>query len=250
MSRGILLAGHGSHLNPESSAPVHAHACRLRERLPVDTEVRTAFWKEEPALSRAFDSFSADVEDIIVVPLFIADGYFTATVIPRELRLSGRQSTLNGHRVQYTPPIGAHPSLARVLVERAREAGATGREALVVLGHGTSRDPRSAANTLFQADAVRRLDAFPEVTAAFIDQDPNMRDIFALTRAQDIIMVPLFIADGWHVGQSIPGDMRLDSAATIRDGRTLRFARAAGTHPAVTDVLLELIDEAARLPAR
>ncbi|MCA9829408.1 MAG: CbiX/SirB N-terminal domain-containing protein [Dehalococcoidia bacterium] len=246
MSRGLLLAGHGSHLNPDSSAPIHAHVSHLRERLPADVEVRAAFWKEEPALSRALESFTSAVRDITAVPLFIAGGYFTGTVIPRELRLSGRVNTVDGHRVLYTPPIGSHPLLARVLIERAMESGATGHEALVILGHGTPRDPRSVTNTLLQADAVRNLGPFPEVATAFIDQDPNMRDIFSLVKAPDIIMVPLFIADGWHVGQTIPGDMQIDGAATVRDGRSLRFARAAGTHPAVTEVILELFAETAR----
>ncbi len=246
MSSGLLLAGHGSHLSPGSSAPIHTHVTRLRERLPADVEVRAGFWKEEPALSRALESFSPAVKDITVVPLFIAEGYFTGKVIPREMRLSGRVNTVDGQRVLYTPPIGSHPMLARVLIERAMESGATGREALVVLGHGTPRDPRSAANTLLQVEAVRNLGPFPEVAAAFIDQDPDMRDIFSIVKAPDIIMVPLFIADGWHVGQTIPGDMQVDGATTIRDGRSLRFARAAGTHPAVTDVVLELFAEAAR----
>ncbi len=247
MSRGVLLVGHGSHLSPDSSAPIHGHARVLRDRLPAGVEVRTAFWKEEPSLSRAIDWFPPAVDDITVVPIFISNGYFTGQVIPREMRLSGPLSMVDGRKVRYTSPIGAHPSLARVLVQRALEAGATGNEMLVVLGHGTPRDPRSAANTLLQAEAVRFLGVFREATAAFIDQDPNMRDIFAMTATRDIIMVPLFIADGWHVGQTIPDDMHLDGAATIRDGRSLRFAHAVGTHPAVTDVILELITEASLL---
>ena len=57
-------------------------------------------------------------------------------------------------------------------------------------------------------------------------------------------MVPLFIADGWHVGETIPEDMALDGVSTIRDGRSLRFAGAAGTHPAVAGVIAEMVEEA------
>lgn len=245
MNKGVLLVAHGSHLNVWSSAPAHAHAARLRQLLTPDVEVRTAFWKEEPGLSRGLDAFSSSVADVTVVPLFIANGYFTRTVIPRELQLSGRVTSIGDRRVRYASPIGSHPSLAKVLVQRSREAGATGSEALAILGHGTGRDNRSAANTYLQSDAVRDLAASPEVVTVFIDQSPNMRDVFEIARSRDIIMVPLFIADGWHVGETIPGDMRLDGASTIRDGRSLRFARAVGTHPAVTDVLVELIAEAA-----
>lgn len=245
MSRGILLAGHGSHLNPDSSAPIYAHACRVRRRLP-GVEVRTGFWKEEPALCRALEGFGQEVDDVTVVPVFIASGYFTEQVIPREMRLSGCLSEVDGRRVRYTAPIGAHPALADVIVQRAKEAGATGAEALAVLGHGTPRNRNSQENTLLQAEAVRALGAFAEVTAVFIDQEPNMREVFDLVSAREIVMAPLFIADGWHVGQTIPEDMALDGGAIEHEGRSLRYAAAAGTHPAVADVIAQLVEEAAR----
>ena len=86
MSSGLLLVGHGSHLNGNSSAPVFAHADRLRAMRRFD-EVRVAFWKEEPQLSRGLDGFDAD--DVTVVPVFISAGYFTNEVIPREMGSAG-----------------------------------------------------------------------------------------------------------------------------------------------------------------
>ncbi|MBI5949767.1 MAG: hypothetical protein HY875_16650 [Chloroflexi bacterium] len=244
MTRGVLLVGHGSHFNANSSAPVHAHAERLAGRLPAGTEIRTAFWKEEPPLCRGLDAFSPAVDDVTVVPVFIATGYFTEEVVPRELRITGPIGEVDGIRVRYTGAIGAHPSLAKVVVQRAMEAGATGREALAVLGHGTSRNRRSAENTVLQAEFVRRLGIFPEVTAVFLDQEPNMRAVFDHVAAAEAVMVPLFIADGWHVGETIPEDMALDGVSTVRDGRSLRFAAAAGTHPAIAGVIAEMVEEA------
>ncbi len=244
MTRGVLLAGHGSHFNSNSSAPIHAHARRLAKRLPPEVEVRTAFWREEPALCRALDAFTPAVDDVTVVPVFIASGYFTEEVVPRELRVSGALSRVDGCLVRYAGAVGAHPSLAKVVVQRAMEAGATGREALAVLGHGTSRNRRSADNTVLQAEFVRRLGVFPEVTAVFLDQEPNMRDVFDYVEARETVMVPLFIADGWHVGETIPEDMALDGVSTIRNGRSLRFAAAVGTHPAIAGVIAEMVEEA------
>ena len=246
MSEGVLVVGHGSHLHAASSAPIHAHVRRLRARLSAGVEVRAAFWKEEPALSRGLESFSSAVDDVTVVPLFMASGYFTGQVIPREMQLSGRLTSAAGRSVRLTPPIGGHPLLARVIVERALEAGAPAGSAVVVLGHGTARHSGSSANTLQQVEHVRRIGPFSEVTAAFIDQEPNIRNIGALVSARDTVVVPLFIADGWHVGITIPEDLRLDGAATLVGGRSLRLAQAVGTHPTVTDVILELVAEASR----
>jgi sirohydrochlorin cobaltochelatase len=239
----VLLVGHGSHLDPNSSAPVHAHARRLRE-LGCFREVRTAFWKEEPSLSRGLDGFEAD--SVTVVPIFISSGYFTEEVIPREMGLDGRASVVDGRCVRYTAPIGAHPALARVIVQRAEQAGARGDEALVVLGHGTPRNPNSERNVYRQAEFVRAAGRFREVATVFMDQEPNLADTFSLVASERVIMVPLFVADGWHVGQTIPEDLALDGAETRRGGRTLRYTGAVGTHPSVVDVICELVEEAAK----
>lgn len=238
MSRALLLVGHGSHLNADSSAPVYAHAKALRERGLFD-EVLTAFWKEEPSLSRALDGCVPD--DVTVVPVFMSAGYFTNEVIPREMGLSGPISCVRGKQVRYTAPVGSHPALASVIVQRAIEAGATPGDALAVLGHGTERNRQSQANIYQQTENVRALGGFAEVVTVFLDQAPGMDDVFALTSAPDVVVVPVFIADGWHAGQTIPEEL----GALAAGGRQLRYAAAVGTHPSVADVILELAQEAA-----
>ncbi len=243
MTKGaILLVGHGSHLNARSSEPIHRHANTLRRR--GYPEVRTAFWKEEPSLARALDG--VDATDVTVVPIFISSGYFTEQIIPREMRLGGRLTEVDGKVVRYTAPIGSHPALAKVVIQRAEEAGASRESGLAVLGHGTPRNPDSERNVYAMADHVRAQGRFVEVTAMFMDQDPNMRDAFSLMAAKDVVMVPLFVADGWHVGETIPEDLALDRAEPRGDGRTLRYAAAVGTHPLVANVVEELVAEAAR----
>jgi sirohydrochlorin cobaltochelatase len=241
MSRGLLLVGHGSHLDAASSAPFYAHAARMRGRSGFD-DVRVATWKEEPSLSRALDGFGP--EDVTVVPIFMSDGYFTSEVAPREMGLAGRVSCVQGHTVRYTAPVGSHPALARVIVQRAREAGATRETAVAVLGHGTPRNARSEANIYAQSGRVRAMDVFDEVVTVFMDQEPNMRQLLDLVRAETVVVVPLFVADGWHVGSTIPEELALDGPETRRGGRHLRYATAVGTHPMVADVISELAEEA------
>ena len=238
MSGALLLVGHGSHLNAESSAPVYAHAKAIRQRGLFD-EVLTAFWKEEPSLSRALDGCSAD--DVTVVPVFMSAGYFTNEVIPREMGLNGRVTCVGGKHVRYTPPVGSHPALAKVIVQRAVEAGAEPGDALAVLGHGTERNRDSEANIYQQTENVRRLGRFAEVLTVFMDQAPGMNDLFALTSASNVVVVPVFIADGWHAAQTIPGEL----GGLGGDGRRLRYAAAVGTHPSIAEVILELATEAA-----
>lgn len=242
MTETLVLVGHGSHLNPNSSAPIWVHAQALRETGRY-SEVRVGLWKEEPSLSRCLDG--CDSRDITVVPVFISAGYFTNEVIPREMRLDGRLTCRDGRRIRYTGPVGSHPALADVIVQRAREAGARPGDAIAVLGHGTPRNPKSEVNVFEQAERVRARGDFAEVTTVFLDQAPNMREVLTLTHAETVVVVPLFIADGWHVGQTIPEDLALEGPETRRDGRRLRYAGAVGTHPSVAGVISELAEQAA-----
>ena len=233
----LVLAGHGSHLNANSSAPIHAHARELRRRGKFEG-VQTAFWKEEPSLARALDGCAA--RDVVVVPVFISNGYFTRTVIPREMRLDGPVTVRDGQRIAYTGPVGADASLAEVIVDRALEAGARQDDAVAVLGHGTRRDSESEKNVYAMAERVGATGRFAEAGAIFLDQEPGMLDLLERFSAPTVVVVPLFIAEGWHVGQTIPADLALDGAETRRAGRTVRYTSPVGTHPSVADVIERL----------
>lgn len=242
MARALVLAGHGSHLDPASSRPVHEHALRLRARGTFD-EVRCAFWKEEPPLSRILEACDAD--DVTIVPVFISNGYFTRTVLPREMGLTGPISHMSGKLVRYTEPVGSHPALAEVIVERALEAGAGPATGVAVLGHGTPRNPESERNVFFQAGLVAKMGHFAAVAAVFLEQEPNMRDVFQRLDTREIVMVPLFVAEGWHVGVSIPMDMAIGAGELRREDRTLRFAAPVGTHPLLAGLINDLASAAA-----
>ena len=83
----LLIVGHGSTVNPDSGAPSLAHAAAIRRR-GVFAEVACVFWKEEPSLRDWPLLFDPAIRDVYVVPNFISEGYFTRTVIPRELELA------------------------------------------------------------------------------------------------------------------------------------------------------------------
>ena len=237
----LVLLGHGSHLNGNSSAAVRALAREMRHAGTFE-EVRMGFWKEEPSFARVLDG--CDAREVVLVPVFISNGYFTNTVIPREMRLDGRVTIRDRQRIMRTEPVGAAPSLAHVIVERAVEAGATPRDGVAVLGHGTRRDSESERNVYAMAERVRATGRFAQVEAVFLDQEPGMLGMLDILNAPTVVVVPFFIADGWHVGQTIPADLALDGAETRRGGRVVRYTAPVGTHPAVADVVRKLAEGA------
>src|SRR5437879_10205251 len=109
-------------MNPDSSAPTLAHAAEIR-RQKAFVNVGCAFWKEEPSLRDALFLFNPEsIREVYVVPNFISEGYFTQTVIPRELELNGRVTKrLSGQIWKYCQPVGNHSMMTELLLKRADE---------------------------------------------------------------------------------------------------------------------------------
>ena len=267
--QALLIVAHGSHLNPESSTPTYRHADTVRESGAFD-EVVTAFWKEEPSFREALRTI--DAEEVYVVPLFVSEGYFTEQVIPRELRLeewdvaewdsdgtSASHATLRATDVEktvhYCGPVGTHDAMTDVIVRRAETV--TGDPdvgpgfGLAVVGHGTERNENSAKAIQYHADRIADSGRFDEVMAVFMDEDPEVDDVATLFSTDDVVVVPLFIADGFHTQEDIPEDMGLtddyregyDVPAEV-EGRRIWYAGAVGTEALMADVVLERAAEA------
>jgi sirohydrochlorin cobaltochelatase len=262
--QALVIVAHGSHLNPESSTPTYAHAETIRETGAFD-EVRESFWKEEPHFREVLRTLESD--EVYVVPLFISEGYFTEEVIPRELRLEGwdpdawasdgtsaTHVTLEasdvGKTVHYCGPVGTHDAMSDVIVRRAETV--TGDPdvgegfGLAVVGHGTKRNENSAKAIEYHADRIRDMRRFDEVQALFMDEDPEVDDVTDFFESDDIVVVPLFVADGYHTQEDIPEDMGLtddyrdgwETPAKVGD-HYVWYAGAVGTEPLMADVVLE-----------
>jgi sirohydrochlorin cobaltochelatase len=260
--QALVVVAHGSHLNPGSSDPALAHADTIRRSGAFD-EVREAFWKEEPSFREALRTLES--EEVFVVPLFVSEGYFTEQVIPRELRLEGWEGWDSGgvgadhvtlpaadvdKTVHYCGPAGTHDAMTDVVVQRA--ASVTGDPdvgegfGLAVVGHGTDRNENSAKAIEYHAQRVRERGRFDEVRALFMDEEPEVDDVTDYFESEDVVVVPLFVADGFHTQEDIPEDMGLtddyregwDVPATV-DGHRIWYAGAVGTEPLMADVLLE-----------
>ena len=262
--QALVVAAHGSHLNPDASAPTYAHADAIRETGAFD-EVQEAFWKEEPHFREAFRSLEA--EEVYVVPLFISEGYFTERVIPRELRLDGwdpslwdsegtsaESATLEAGDVEktvhYCGPVGTHDAMTDVIVRRAERVTGDPQVGpgvgLAVVGHGTDRNDNSAKAVEYHAERIRDRGRFEEVKALFMDESPEVDDVTAYFRSRDVVLVPLFIADGFHTQEDIPEDVGLTddhrrgwSVPADVDGHRLWYAGAVGTEELLAGVVLE-----------
>jgi sirohydrochlorin cobaltochelatase len=270
----LVLLGHGSTLDAGAGAPVWQHAASLRLGRQFG-EAREAFWKQEPRVAGVLAKIA--LPRVFVVPLFISEGFFSDVVIPRELGVGdaepGKWPRIRrsaGQTLFYCQPVGTHPGMGALVLDRAREVVARfpfpraprpQDTALFVAGHGTSRNPSSRLAIERQADWVRGLDLYAEVHAAFLEEEPRIARCWRRTAAKHAVVVPFFIGDGPHVRADIPvmlGESerrvreRLGLGQTTwrnpteREGRLIWLSASVGSHPELANVILARVEDALR----
>ena len=270
----LLIVAHGSTVNPDSSAPTLAHAAEIRRR-KIFADVGCAFWKEEPSLRDALFLFDPDgIREVSVVPNFISEGYFTQTVVPRELELSGPiTKRSNGQIWKYCQPVGNHPMMTELLLKRARKVAPDVDPAdtsLLIVAHGTDLNENSAVAAKREAERIRALGKYATVLNVYMEEPPLVSDWRKLTKTRKVVVVPFFISDGLHSYEDIPVllgiprgparkrldnftgslDFARDDIATARGeifrsnpykigGRSLFYAPSIGTDPGFADIIVE-----------
>jgi len=270
----LVLAGHGSTLNPESAAPVYQHADELRRR-KIFGQVLECFWKLEPSIAAVLRGLFAP--RVFVVPLFISEGYFTEEVIPRELGLRSKDQNefarvqmRAGQTLHYCGPVGTHSAMTEVLLSRAKEvverypfprAPKPQETALFIAGHGTGQNEDSRKAIEAQVELIRAKKVYAEVHAIFMEEEPRISDCYTLTRQNHLVVVPFFISDGLHSYEDIPvmlGEservvqQRLKQEQptwrnpTEQNGKLVWYSASIGTEPLIADVILERVREMAK----
>jgi sirohydrochlorin cobaltochelatase len=265
----LLIVAHGSTVNPDSSAPTLAHAAEIRRR-KIFADVECAFWKEEPSLRDALFLFDPEsIHEIYVVPNFISEGYFTQTVVPRELELNGQiTKRSNGQVWKYCEPVGNHPMMTELLLKRASEVAPDidpAESSLLIVAHGTDLNENSAVAAKREAEKIRALAKYATVLNVYMEEPPLVSDWRKLTKTRHVVVVPFFISDGLHSYEDIPRllgikegrlpsrrkppDGRLGSRPSLKEifrcnpykieGRCLFYAPSIGTEAGFADIILE-----------
>src|SRR5207302_10873389 len=205
----------------------------------VFADVGCAFWKEEPSLRDAIFLFDPQpIREVCVVSNFISEGYFTQTVVPRELELNGRTTKRpNGQIWKYCDPVGNHPMVTDLLLRRAHEvepgipeSGTT----LLIAAHGTDLNENSAVAAKREAEKIRSLGKYSAVLNVYMEESPLVSDWQKLTKTRNVIVVPFFISDGLHSYEDIPAllgikERRFPSRRKQPDGRL-------GRRPSLEDI--------------
>jgi len=236
----LLILGHGSSKHPDSSASVRRHT-EILAQTGCFADVRCAFLKESPFIDDCLDGL--EHREIMIVPDFLAEGYFTRKVIPAKLALQAAWG--NCH---ITPPVGSHPMMGELLQEAAQALlGEWGKDetSLLVVGHGSGKNPCSKQTLLHHLGELRARESWGQVADLWLEEAPVVADWQQVAKHKQVIVVPYLLNDGQHGGWDIPADLGI--AANVKPqqfthelgNHQLRLAPALGTSIRFADAIAE-----------
>ncbi|MCG8510263.1 MAG: hypothetical protein MI741_13625 [Rhodospirillales bacterium] len=260
----VLLAGHGSASKPDGAIPLLDHAETVRAR-GIFADVQAGFLRQEPDLAEMLEGL--DAPEIFIVPVLASRGYVVGSVIGRKLGLEGRitQRQKDGREqtLCYCEPVGTHRDIPGLIAGQVRTIQDEHRIApaetdVLLVGHGTHRNPNSERRTREVADALSGTGIAASVIPVFLEQGPNVDDWPAYVSAGNVVVLPFLIASGYHGSEDLPGRVGLDVVdPTVRaltlgvgaagpyevSGRKLWYCSPIGNDPAIADIIVSLVEE-------
>ncbi|HEX7007946.1 MAG TPA: CbiX/SirB N-terminal domain-containing protein [Alphaproteobacteria bacterium] len=244
---GLVLVGHGA-LAPAGATQALADHARALAKRGLFAAVAAGFLKGTPALESALDTM--DLPRIYVVPCFMSEGHFVRTVLPGRLGITGPLAKRHGREIRYCGPRGTAPALADLVARRLEASASDERVAIetvdaLIVGHGSSSNPASAAATSALARRVAERSAVRAVHTAYLDQAPALEDVVARLTGRTLVVAGLFAADGRHADEDVRRRLGFVAGAfrAVRpDGRRVLYTGAIGADPAVVELIVERIE--------
>ncbi|SNR40740.1 sirohydrochlorin chelatase [Paracoccus sediminis] len=138
-------------------------------------------------------------DDSLIYPMFMAEGWFTRSELPRRLAQAGAA------RARVLRPFGADPALPGLIVAQVHAAAAAQgwlpRDTTLLLSaHGSQRSQASFTITMALADSIAPHVA--RVVTGFVEQEPFLAD--AATGLTQAVSLPLFALRAEHVLDDLP----------------------------------------------
>jgi len=227
-----VIVAHGAPADPEpQEAVLRDFAARVAADLP-GWRLRGATLACEGALEAALAGLAAP----LIYPLFIAEGWFTRTLLPRRVAEAGAP------RARYLPPFGVEPGLPPLMAGAARAgAAAAGLDpagvSLLLAAHGARRPGTASASSHAMVRALEQNAGFARVLPGFVEEAPSLAE--AARDARRGVCLPFFVLRAGHVSDDLPTAL----AAAGFEGPLLA---PIGAHPGAPALVARSLARAAR----
>lgn len=153
--------------------------------------------------------------------MMMADGHTTRGLLAHQL--ASRRRAKGEPEIVSCQPVGLNPGLAGMIAERAAEVRraadwAPADVSLLLVAHGTARDPGSRRAAEAHADRIRKMGKFAAVATAFLEEDPTVPVALAALPTRDCVAVGLFTEHGCHGEEDLPRLLARGGRNTIYTG--------------------------------
>ena len=107
------------------------------------------------------------------------------------------------------------------------------RDALLLIGHGSTVVPDAARPLLTHAEIIRGSGCFSEVKVGMVLGEPDLASVFGTLNAPVVHVVPFFLDEGYFTRITIPGLL----LPLVSGSRVIRFCPPVGLHDGITTLL-------------
>lgn len=212
MTGSLILAAHGS-AGENANRPMFDLADQISRRHRFHA-VTPAFLSGEPNLVNVLEQLP--VGRAVVVPMMTSAGYYHATIRDQLSKNRNRDA----FEIAITRVFGSHESLPLRISQRITHyinqyQMEPSNTSVVVIGHGTRRNPNSCRTTLTITE--RLIDRHPGLTieAAFLDQSPELPSVAKNIKTPHVLLIPFLIGRGPHATIDIPAVFGLPTGTDI-----------------------------------
>lgn len=242
---GVLIVGHGSKL-PYNKEVVSKIAEKIDEK--IDNPVESGFMELVlPSISQQVDKLKGmDVDRIIVVPAFLAHGVHTKVDIPTILKLPhehiGLEHSHTHHHhhhhhhhddereakseiidfdgeVIYLEPFGSDDKIANIVVNQINNQlsdDSINRDntGILLIGHGSSLPYGKEVLDEIANKTKRQLEGYDVELGFMRIEKPSIPESFDKLQQkgyENMIVIPVFLADGLHTKNDIPNLLGLEA---------------------------------------
>lgn len=101
---------------------------------------------------------------------------------------------------------------------------------LIIVGHGSSKNPNQARPARQHATYIKKLDIFDDVRTAFWKEDVFLKDALKDITSDDVVIVPNLACSGQINHMVIPREMGLSGALTIRGKQRIHLCKPVGEY--------------------